>query len=137
MLVGLGPLPWRRDQRNHCVNSPSPGSVGDEIRKDMQLTLELPVVNPYAAPPILCIMTRETPIGCRRTRLMKPEVLAKTLGSALNSQEKLLLVDSRSFLEYNVDHIQHAINITGSKLVKRRLQHNKVSLARGLYLQLS
>ncbi|ESO87313.1 hypothetical protein LOTGIDRAFT_107379, partial [Lottia gigantea] len=37
-----------------------------------------------------------------------------------------LLVDSRSFLEYNTSHIQQAINVCGSKLVKRRLQQGKV-----------
>ncbi|KAL5010712.1 hypothetical protein ScPMuIL_013017 [Solemya velum] len=39
---------------------------------------------------------------------------------------KVLLIDSRSFLEYNTSHIRHSVNVCCSKLVKRRLQQNKV-----------
>ncbi|XP_071502217.1 uncharacterized protein [Diadema antillarum] len=94
----------------------------------MQLTLELPVANRYAVQPTLHIMSREPPAGCRGTRLMKPEVLAKMLNSAAGGLNKLLLIDCRSFMEYNADHISQAINITCSKLVKRRLQQNKLTI---------
>lgn len=44
-----------------------------------------------------------------------------------NPSNNLLLIDSRSFLDYNNCHIQGAINICCSKIVKRRLQQDKVS----------
>lgn len=39
-----------------------------------------------------------------------------------------LIVDSRSMLEYNDNHIQNAINVCGSKLMKKRLQYNQISV---------
>ncbi|XP_007425972.1 dual specificity protein phosphatase 16 [Python bivittatus] len=43
-----------------------------------------------------------------------------------SGMEKLLLIDSRPFVEYNMSHILEAININCSKLMKRRLQQDKV-----------
>ncbi|XP_053574883.1 dual specificity protein phosphatase 16 [Bombina bombina] len=43
--------------------------------------------------------------------------------------EKVLLIDSRPFVEYNNAHILDAININCSKLMKRRLQQDKVQIA--------
>lgn len=43
--------------------------------------------------------------------------------------EKVLLIDSRPFVEYNTSHILDAININCSKLMKRRLQQDKVQVA--------
>uniref|UniRef100_A0A2D4J3H5 Protein-serine/threonine phosphatase n=2 Tax=Micrurus TaxID=8634 RepID=A0A2D4J3H5_MICLE len=43
-----------------------------------------------------------------------------------SSMEKLLLIDSRPFVEYNMSHILEATNIHCSKLMKRRLQQDKV-----------
>ncbi|KAL7976341.1 hypothetical protein Chor_002560 [Crotalus horridus] len=43
-----------------------------------------------------------------------------------SSMERLLLIDSRPFVEYNMSHILEAININCSKLMKRRLQQDKV-----------
>ncbi|KAM5262517.1 dual specificity protein phosphatase 16 [Ctenodactylus gundi] len=40
--------------------------------------------------------------------------------------EKVLLIDSRPFVEYNTSHILEAININCSKLMKRRLRQDKV-----------
>ncbi|XP_064629678.1 dual specificity protein phosphatase 16-like [Lineus longissimus] len=42
--------------------------------------------------------------------------------------DKVLIIDSRSFLEYNTCNILRAVNICCSKLVKRRLQQDKVSI---------
>lgn len=39
---------------------------------------------------------------------------------------RLLVIDSRTFSEYNASHVQGAINVCCSKLVKRRLQQDKV-----------
>ncbi|XP_068133405.1 dual specificity protein phosphatase 16 [Hyperolius riggenbachi] len=43
--------------------------------------------------------------------------------------EKVLLIDSRPFVDYNTSHILDAININCSKLMKRRLQQDKVQVA--------
>ncbi|KAM4675135.1 dual specificity protein phosphatase 16 isoform 1-T3 [Discoglossus pictus] len=42
--------------------------------------------------------------------------------------EKVLLIDSRPFVEYNTAHVLDAININCSKLMKRRLQQDKVQI---------
>ncbi|OCT58198.1 dual specificity protein phosphatase 16 [Xenopus laevis] len=42
--------------------------------------------------------------------------------------EKLLLIDSRPFVEFNTAHILEAVNINCSKLMKRRLQQDKVQI---------
>ncbi|CAL8376122.1 unnamed protein product [Arctogadus glacialis] len=41
---------------------------------------------------------------------------------------RLLVIDSRTFSEYNASHVQGALNVCCSKLVKRRLQQDKVSV---------
>lgn len=40
-----------------------------------------------------------------------------------------LVIDSRSFVEYNSWHVLSSVNICCSKLVKRRLQQDKVTIA--------
>ncbi|XP_062990447.1 dual specificity protein phosphatase 16 [Elgaria multicarinata webbii] len=57
------------------------------------------------------------------TRLIVGERLVALLESGM---EKLLLIDSRPFVEYNTSHILDAVNINCSKLMKRRLQQDKV-----------
>lgn len=44
------------------------------------------------------------------------------------SFQKLLIIDSRSFLEYNDAHVTQSINIGCSKLIKRRLISNKITI---------
>nr|XP_033808094.1 dual specificity protein phosphatase 16 [Geotrypetes seraphini]XP_033808095.1 dual specificity protein phosphatase 16 [Geotrypetes seraphini] len=58
-----------------------------------------------------------------RTRLMAAEKLVALLEGAT---EKVLLIDSRPFVEFNTAHVLDAININCSKLMKRRLQQDKV-----------
>ncbi|XP_029455663.1 dual specificity protein phosphatase 16 [Rhinatrema bivittatum] len=58
-----------------------------------------------------------------KTRLMAAERLVALLEGAT---EKMLLIDSRPFVEYNTAHVLDAININCSKLMKRRLQQDKV-----------
>lgn len=41
---------------------------------------------------------------------------------------RLLVIDSRTFSEYNASHVYGAVNVCCSKLVKRRLQQDKVSV---------
>ncbi|MBN3296219.1 DUS16 phosphatase, partial [Amia calva] len=52
---------------------------------------------------------------------------AESLVALLESgMDRVLLIDSRPFVEYNTSHILEAININSSKLMKRRLQQDKV-----------
>lgn len=55
------------------------------------------------------------------------QIVTESLVALLESgTEKVLLIDSRPFVEYNTSHILEAININCSKLMKRRLQQDKV-----------
>lgn len=45
-----------------------------------------------------------------------------------NRIDKVLIIDSRSFLEFNTCHILNAVNVCCSKIVKRRLQQDKMSV---------
>ncbi|XP_076305895.1 uncharacterized protein LOC143222795 [Tachypleus tridentatus] len=45
-----------------------------------------------------------------------------------NQIDTVLIIDSRSFLEYNTYHVASAVNVCCSKLVKRRLQQDKISV---------
>lgn len=47
-----------------------------------------------------------------------------------NGSQNVLIIDSRSFLEYNTCHVIDAINVCCSKIVKRRLQQDKVNIAK-------
>ncbi|XP_078076567.1 dual specificity protein phosphatase 8 isoform X1 [Mustelus asterias] len=60
----------------------------------------------------------------------KPKVIdAQKLASLLqNGVEGTLVIDSRSFVEYNASHVLNSVNICCSKLVKRRLQQDKFSI---------
>uniref|UniRef100_A0A8C0ZHH6 Dual specificity phosphatase 16 n=1 Tax=Cyanistes caeruleus TaxID=156563 RepID=A0A8C0ZHH6_CYACU len=58
-----------------------------------------------------------------RTQLIVTEKLVALLESGT---QKLLLIDSRPFVEYNTSHILDAINVNCSKLMKRRLQQDKI-----------
>lgn len=55
---------------------------------------------------------------------------AKKLASLLRGGPRgPLVIDSRSFVEYNSWHVLSSVNICCSKLVKRRLQQGKVTIA--------
>lgn len=43
--------------------------------------------------------------------------------------DQVVLIDSRPFIDYNTSHILEAINVNCSKLVKRRLQQDKVHIS--------
>ncbi|XP_052244315.1 uncharacterized protein LOC127853662 isoform X2 [Dreissena polymorpha] len=58
-------------------------------------------------------------------KIIKPAELALLLKTGL---EKYLLIDSRSFLEYNTSHIQQSSNVSCTKILKRRLQSNKIQI---------
>ncbi|KAM3858901.1 dual specificity protein phosphatase 16 [Diretmus argenteus] len=42
--------------------------------------------------------------------------------------DRVLLIDSRPFVDYNTSHILEAVNVNCSKLMKRRLQQDKVQI---------
>uniref|UniRef100_A0A4W3IIC6 Dual specificity phosphatase 16 n=1 Tax=Callorhinchus milii TaxID=7868 RepID=A0A4W3IIC6_CALMI len=52
----------------------------------------------------------------------------KLVGLLESGTERVLLIDTRSFVEYNASHILDAMNINCSKLMKRRLQQDKVQI---------
>ncbi|XP_002734522.2 uncharacterized protein LOC100366454 [Saccoglossus kowalevskii] len=58
-------------------------------------------------------------------RMLDTEKLAEMIGTSV---DRLLVIDSRSFVEYNTSHVLNSVNIVCSKLVKRRLQQDKVTI---------
>ncbi|XP_064609226.1 tyrosine-protein phosphatase vhp-1-like [Liolophura sinensis] len=64
---------------------------------------------------------------CAQWGIIESQILADILRDTSGVQ-KLLLIDSRSFLEFNTCHIQQSVNVCCSKLVKRRLQQDKVHI---------
>lgn len=61
----------------------------------------------------------------KQTNLIDCDHLASIIK---NQIENVLIIDSRSFLEYNTCHVSYAVNVCCSKIVKRRLQQDKVSV---------
>ncbi|XP_029283060.1 dual specificity protein phosphatase 16 [Cottoperca gobio] len=59
-------------------------------------------------------------------RAIGAEALVALLEGGL---DRVLLIDSRSFVDYNSSHILEAVNVNCSKLMKRRLQQDKVQIA--------
>ncbi|XP_076862495.1 dual specificity protein phosphatase 16 [Brachyhypopomus gauderio] len=59
-------------------------------------------------------------------RPIGPEGLVALLEGGL---DRVLLIDSRPFVDYNSSHILEAVNVNCSKLMKRRLQQDKVQIA--------
>ena len=53
--------------------------------------------------------------------------LADCLSRSDSTSPLYILIDSRSFIEYNSCHIQEALNVCCSKIIKRRLHNDKVS----------
>lgn len=62
--------------------------------------------------------------------------LADYLLKTDTSSPLYILIDSRSFIEYNSCHIQEALNVCCSKIIKRRLQNDKVIAALLVYFRL-
>lgn len=63
-------------------------------------------------------------------RLPRKVMDAKRLASLLRGGPGgPLVIDSRSFVEYNRGHVLSSVNICCSKLVKRRLQQGKVTIS--------
>nr|XP_023662329.1 dual specificity protein phosphatase 8-like isoform X2 [Paramormyrops kingsleyae]XP_023662338.1 dual specificity protein phosphatase 8-like isoform X2 [Paramormyrops kingsleyae] len=63
--------------------------------------------------------------GRQQRRMIDAQQLARLLQQGLG---RMLLIDCRTFSEYNASHVLSSINICCSKLVKRRLQQDKVSV---------
>ncbi|GAB1605059.1 hypothetical protein Ahia01_000787700 [Argonauta hians] len=73
-------------------------------------------------PAALEVSTAQQPVAWK---LIEPQGLVEII---TNIVEKVLIIDSRSFLEFNTCHIRHSVNVCCSKLVKRRLQQDKVHI---------
>lgn len=54
--------------------------------------------------------------------------IKRLAGLLQRGASRLLVIDSRTFSEYNASHVHGAVNVCCSKLVKRRLQQDKVSI---------
>lgn len=54
--------------------------------------------------------------------------VAQLAGRLRMDPARVLVVDSRPFLDFNTCHIRGAVNVCCSKIVKRRLQHDKVNV---------
>ncbi|KAG7456339.1 hypothetical protein MATL_G00251180 [Megalops atlanticus] len=70
----------------------------------------------------------ERPVAGSRlggVRPMGAEALVALLEGGL---DHVLLIDSRPFVDYNASHILEAVNVNCSKLMKRRLQQDKVQI---------
>ncbi|KAH7938998.1 hypothetical protein HPB52_004115 [Rhipicephalus sanguineus] len=52
---------------------------------------------------------------------------AQLAGRLRTDPAQVLVIDSRPFLEFNTCHIRDAVNVCCSKIIKRRLQHDKAS----------
>ncbi|XP_059402546.1 dual specificity protein phosphatase 8-like isoform X1 [Carassius carassius] len=61
---------------------------------------------------------------CRRSAMD----IKRLAGLLQRGAGRLLVIDSRTFSEYNASHVHSAVNVCCSKLVKRRLQQDKVSV---------
>ena len=59
-------------------------------------------------------------------RTIGAEALVALLEGGL---DRVVLIDSRPFVDYNASHILEAVNVNCSKLMKRRLQQDKVQIA--------
>ncbi|XP_062338570.1 dual specificity protein phosphatase 16 [Osmerus eperlanus] len=64
--------------------------------------------------------------GAGAVRPIGAEGLVSLLEGGL---DRVLLIDSRPFVDYNCSHILEAVNVNCSKLMKRRLQQDKVQIA--------
>ncbi|XP_073336859.1 dual specificity protein phosphatase 16 [Pagrus major] len=66
------------------------------------------------------------PLRPGAVRTIGAEALVALLEGGL---DRVVLIDSRPFVDYNASHILEAVNVNCSKLMKRRLQQDKVQIA--------
>lgn len=92
------------------------------LRSSLLLPLLVPVLS-------LPICTPETQ-AMSGVKVRRGVVDTQRLAGMLQRQAtQTLVIDSRTFSEYNASHVLNSINVCCSKLVKRRLQQDKVSVA--------
>ncbi|XP_044199060.1 dual specificity protein phosphatase 16 [Thunnus albacares] len=76
----------------------------------------------------------ERPPGSGSGMLLRPGAVRPIGAEALvalleGGLDRVVLIDSRPFVDYNASHILEAVNVNCSKLMKRRLQQDKVQIA--------
>ncbi|XP_077999934.1 uncharacterized protein LOC144452664 [Glandiceps talaboti] len=74
---------------------------------------------------LLCLKRKMAEKLSETTRMLGSDQLADLMQHSL---DKILVIDSRSFLEYNTCHVLNSVNVGCSKLIKRRLQQDKVTI---------
>lgn len=61
------------------------------------------------------------------------EITSEELASLLTKNESVLLIDCRSFIDFNANHIHNAVNINcTNRITKKRLADGKVSVAEAI-----
>ncbi|XP_041636528.1 dual specificity protein phosphatase 16 [Cheilinus undulatus] len=70
--------------------------------------------------------SRSGAVRPRAVRAIAADALVALLEGGL---DRVVLIDSRPFVDYNASHILEAVNVNCSKLMKRRLQQDKVQIA--------
>ncbi|XP_058481595.1 dual specificity protein phosphatase 16 isoform X1 [Solea solea] len=77
----------------------------------------------------------ELPGSRSRCAMAMPSAAVRAIGAEAlvalleGGLDRVVLIDSRPFVDYNVSHILEAVNVNCSKLMKRRLQQDKVQIA--------
>jgi hypothetical protein len=83
------------------------------------------LLNCSSGPQIIWLFSGMDTENIKAIDLIDSQHLAQLI---INRTDNILIIDSRSFLEYNTSHISYAVNVNCSKIVKRRLQQNKISV---------
>lgn len=88
---------------------------------------------PHPSPPHFCVpgwpLSPSYKMAGEKGPTKRSAMDIKRLASLIQrGTGRLLVIDSRTFSEYNASHVQGAVNVCCSKLVKRRLQQDKVSV---------
>uniref|UniRef100_A0AAV2IW50 Dual specificity phosphatase 16 n=1 Tax=Knipowitschia caucasica TaxID=637954 RepID=A0AAV2IW50_KNICA len=79
--------------------------------------------------PVAAVSRCSFAVGMQKPRTVQP-IGAEALVALLEgSLDRVVLIDSRPFVDYNTSHILEAVNVNCSKLMKRRLQQDKVQIA--------
>ncbi|XP_072310036.1 dual specificity protein phosphatase 16 [Eucyclogobius newberryi] len=79
--------------------------------------------------PVAAVSRCTIAVGMQRPRMVRPIGAEALVALREGSLDRVVLIDSRPFVDYNASHILEAVNVNCSKLMKRRLQQDKVQIA--------